>query len=131
MESNTNQVYDAVSTIKGLSQWWTVATSGKEHLDGCIEFRFGDQFLIKMRVVEKEPGKKIKWLCLDAEPDWIGTELTFELEQDNNKTVLRFSHDKWPTHDDFFAHCNLNWAKYLISLREYVETGKGRPYFPD
>jgi hypothetical protein len=27
-----------------------------------------------------------------------------------------------------FPHCSLGWAIFLLSLKEFVETGKGRPY---
>ena len=31
---------------------------------------------------------------------------------------------------EFYAHCNFQWGKYLVSLKEYCETGKGFPFNP-
>ena len=84
-----------------------------------------------MRVMHLDTNNSVHWECTLADEDWIGTTVSFELETvDNNMTQLRFKHDKWPTHGDFFAHCNLSWAKYLLSLREYIETGVGKPFKP-
>jgi hypothetical protein len=27
-----------------------------------------------------------------------------------------------------FPECSMHWAIYLLSLKEFVETGKGRPH---
>ncbi|MBT8287472.1 MAG: hypothetical protein HKN00_12235 [Flavobacteriaceae bacterium] len=84
-----------------------------------------------MKVVETVNNPKIQWLCVQAEPDWIGTILTFEISPTEDKTLLRFNHDKWPTHGDFFARWNFSWAKYFVSLRDYVDRGLGQPYAPN
>jgi uncharacterized protein YndB with AHSA1/START domain len=124
----SENVYNALTTIDGLSNWWTNLTSGLSKLNGIIEFRFNEPYFMRMKVIELEKNKKVLWQCIEAEKDWIGTLISFELESQGNKTILRFKHDAWPTHSDFFAHCNLSWAKYLISLRDYLQTGKGRPF---
>lgn len=130
IKTGIDKVHEAISTMKGLSSWWTVQTSGDFRLNGTVDFRFSDKFHIRMMVIELEKDY-IRWECLKAEPDWIGTTITFELEEDTKHTTLRFFHAGWPTHGDFFAHCNLSWAKYLFSLKDYLESGRGRPYVPD
>lgn len=41
INASKEEVYKALTTIEGLSQWWTNQTSGNPALDGIIEFRFG------------------------------------------------------------------------------------------
>ena len=129
-DTDIQNVYNAISTIDGLRKWWTIQTSGISELNEIIDFRFGEQYFVQMELIEMERNKMIRWKCIQAEPDWIGTVITFEMEAVEDKIRLRFSHDKWPTHSDFFAHCNLSWAKYLLSLKLYVERGIGAPFNP-
>ena len=35
------KVYEAITTIKGLSGWWTIQTTGECKPGGIIQFRFG------------------------------------------------------------------------------------------
>jgi hypothetical protein len=50
------------------------------------------------------------------------------LTQDgDNTTILIFGHRNWKEPVDFMAHCSTKWAVFLMSLRELVETGKGKP----
>lgn len=121
-------IYKALSTIDGLSSWWTSLTSGESKINEIIEFRFDEPYYMRMKVLELLENRKVLWECIEAEEDWIGTLISFDIEGDGNNSILRFKHDKWPTHDDFFSHCNLSWAKYLISLRLYIESGKGAPF---
>jgi len=38
-----------------------------------------------------------------------------------------FGHRNWREAVEFTAHCRMKWATFMRSLRELVETGKGRP----
>ena len=60
----------------------------------------------------------------------MGTELSFRLTSGEGQTYVRFAHSNWKEPTDFMAHCSTKWAVFLLSLKEAVETGKGRP-FPD
>lgn len=130
IDAAKDKTYEKLTTIDGLRSWWTIQTSGKANKSGLIDFRFGEHYFIQMKVVKIIPDKLVQWKCIQADEDWIGTLVTFDLETEKDKTLLKFTHDKWPTHGDFFAHCNLSWAKYLLSLRQLLETGKGQPFHP-
>jgi hypothetical protein len=59
--------------------------------------------------------------------EWIGTDVTFSLSQADGQTVIVFGHRNWREAVEFTAHCSMKWATFLLSLRELVETGRGRP----
>lgn len=130
IDASIKDVYKQLTTIEGLRNWWTTDTTGSTDLNELIDFKFGEIGHIQMRVIEMIPNKLLVWECIHADEDWIGTRVYFELERVNSKVQLRFTHDIWPTHGDFFAHCSLSWAKYLLSLRQLLETGKGQPFQP-
>ena len=63
-------------------------------------------------------------------PAWIGTEISFELEQTDKQTFVNFRHYNWQQADDFLAHCSTKWGVFMMSIKSCIETGRGRPY-PD
>jgi uncharacterized protein YndB with AHSA1/START domain len=132
IHSSAEQVYKALSTIKGLAHWWTEETSGEERIGGKIEFTFraetGDiKGKMVMEVLELNPGKAVKWRCIDGPDEWIDTQISFDLSQHDDQVIIIFGHRNWRESIEFMAHCSTKWAVFLLSLREYVETGKGKP----
>jgi len=132
IKSSAKQVYNAISTIKGLSNWWTEKVEGDEKAGGKITFRFftkAEKEIGKMvmEVQELTPEKYVRWRCTDGPAEWIGTDVTFELSEQDNQIIIIFGHRNWREEVEFMAHCSMKWAVFLLSLREYVETGKGRP----
>ena len=132
IKSSALQVYKALSTIEGLAHWWTEEVEGNEGIGGKIEFTFrsetGDiKGKMVMEVQQLNPQKDVRWRCVDGPAEWIGTDITFELSQQDNQTIIIFGHRNWREAVEFTAHCSMKWAVFLLSLRDYVETGKGKP----
>ena len=132
IKSPPKKVYAAVSTITGLAGWWTDSVEGDDKTGGKITFRFladdGNEIgKMVMEVKQLTPDEHVRWLCVDGPPEWIGTEITFDMSVQDNQTILIFGHRNWREEVEFMAHCSMKWAVFLLSLRQYVETGKGRP----
>jgi uncharacterized protein YndB with AHSA1/START domain len=130
--ASRKQVYTALSAINGLANWWTNETEGEEQTGGKIQFTFRSKEgevkgIMIMQVEELEPGTLVRWRCVDGPPEWIGTIVTFDLSEQDRQTIILFGHRNWAEAVEFMAHCSMKWAVFLLSLREYVETGKGRP----
>jgi uncharacterized protein YndB with AHSA1/START domain len=121
-------VYEALSTQKGLAGWWTPDTSAKPEVGSTASFAFGPDLLTEMKIEELRPYSKVKWLCLKAREEWIGTTLHFELEPHAKGTILFFHHDGWKACTPEFASCSYVWALFFRSLKFFCETGKGFPY---
>lgn len=133
IKAPVSDVYKALSTIDGLAGWWTEETTGESKPGGNITFTFrtpdGDlKGMSVMKVTSLEPNKRVAWRCVEGPPEWIGTELKFELKQEGeNNTMVLFGHHKWPEGTQFIAHCSMKWAVFLLSLRDFVAKGKGQP----
>jgi hypothetical protein len=69
----------------------------------------------------------VQWRVTAGPPEWIGTDVTFSLSQEDEYTVLLFGHRNWREAVEFTAHCSMKWATFLLSLRDLVENGEGRP----
>ena len=120
-------VYRALSTIAGLSSWWTSTTTGESAPGAVIDFRF-NAHVVRMRVDRLERNKAVGWTCVDDGGDWHDTRIAFDLTEKDGRTTVRFGHRGWREANDHMAHCSMKWATFLLSLREVAETGKGRPF---
>jgi uncharacterized protein YndB with AHSA1/START domain len=132
IRSTAAKVYNAISTIKGLSNWWTEEVEGGENIGDKIKFIFrsenGDiKGQMVMEVKKTDPGKELRWRCIEGPDEWIGTDITFDLSQQGDQVIIIFGHRDWKEAIEFTAHCSMKWAVFLLSLRDYVETGKGKP----
>ncbi|MGC2166684.1 MAG: SRPBCC domain-containing protein [Gallionella sp.] len=126
------QVYKGLATLDGLAQWWTEEVLGEAQVGGKIAFVFHKKTgemrgQIDMEVRKLEPQKEVRWRCIGGIDEWIGTDINFQLSEQDNQTIVMFSHRNWRAESEFTAHCSTKWATFLLSLREYLETGTGRP----
>ncbi|MEO5995927.1 MAG: hypothetical protein ABIN89_04350 [Chitinophagaceae bacterium] len=100
--------------------------------------------------MELKPLEGVKWICITGAIEWIGTTISFELQQgdidallnshpevrdqlqqqrnSDKVTLLIFHHDDWREYTAMFAECNYTWRRFLRSLKLLCETGKGRPW---
>lgn len=126
------RVHAALTTIEGLSGWWTEETSGEAGTGGKITFAFrspaGDLVgQMIMEVTEVAAPHSVKWTCVEGPADWVGTKFTFDLSEQDGQTILMFGHRDWAEATESMAHCSMKWAVFLLSLKDLVTTGKGRP----
>jgi len=124
--SSADEVYSALTTLDGLSGWWTEDTTGETGVGDVIEFRFAPGGF-DMKVIELDPAKRVLWQVVDGPEEWIDTAIGFDLRQDGDYTVVLFKHEGWREPVEFMHHCSTKWATFLMSLKALVETGKGAP----
>ena len=128
---SAEEIYSALTTDAGLSGWWTNDTSGAGGVGSIIRFRFGGEGP-DFEVAELQPGRLVRWKHSGEMPEaWIDTEVTFQLQREGQQTFVRFTHAGWKESSDFMAHCSTKWAVFLLSLKDLVETGTGRPFPAD
>ena len=124
--SSPDDVYAALTTLDGLSGWWTTDTTGDPGPGGTIAFRFPPGGF-DMEVVELVPGERVLWRVVDGPPEWIDTTIEWQISQADDFTIVLFTHAGWAEPVDFLHHCSTKWAVYLLSLKELLETGTGSP----
>src|SRR5579872_2822675 len=125
IKATPETVFRALSDEEGLSGWWTRNTKASATVGAIDQFRFGDRGFNDMKVSELVPGKRVQWLCVNGAPEWIGTELTFDLRDQNGVTVVLFAQRGWREPAEFMHYCSTKWAAYMLSLKSFCETGRG------
>ena len=121
-------VYQAITSQEGLSNWWT-KTTGDTSVGSKLNFHFNEQ-IIEMTILELITDKKIVWQCTEKKSEWKDTIITFNLEATDEQIFINFSHTNWAEQSNLCSHCSTKWAVFMLSLKTYLETGKGRA-FPD
>lgn len=122
-------VFDAITQSKGLSSWWTTDAMAEPKVGSIAEFGFNSRAMVfEIRVVALDKPNFVRWHCLVGHPEWSNTDLVFALSGHQGGTVLRFAHRGWESSEGILAQCSYDWARYLSSLKSYLETGKGTPH---
>jgi hypothetical protein len=88
---------------------------------GAFQFRKN-----RFEVVRADPSLVV-WRYSGPAEDWVGTEIRFRLEWRDDQTFVLFSHEGWREPNEFMHHCSTKWATFLLSLKDLVENGEGRP----
>ena len=128
VEAPSSQVFAALSTKHGLAEWWTETVSGEEGVGGVLQFRFGGYGRNDMKVLELVPSRRIVWECMQGAPEWIGTRVSFDLDEADGETRVLFAQRGWREPVEFMHYCSTKWAVYLLGLKAFIETGRGSPY---
>ncbi|GLH74866.1 activator of HSP90 ATPase [Geothrix limicola] len=116
------RVYYALSSLEGLRHWWIGDATGDPSQGHTLDFGF-----CRMTVLESDPAGLVHWKCSAGPEEWVGTEMIFNLVWKEGQTFILFTHGNWREPVEFMHHCSTKWAAFLLSLRDWLETGAGRP----
>lgn len=129
VNTSPQTLYRAVSDVGGLAHWWTTGARGSSKVGEQLEFWFGDFCASVVEVQQLRVNELVQWLVSGGSAgDWIGTQVEFKIFAEKGKTFLHFRHSDWQADAKSFPHCSMGWAIFLLSLKEFAESGKGRPY---
>jgi len=132
IKAPVSKVYNALSTVEGVADWWTKDTTGESKSGGTVKVLFrsptGKELgTMQFEVTQLKPNQEVVWRFKSGPEEWLGTDVSFSLSQSGDYTMLMFGHKNWREPVEFMAHCSMKWATFLLSLKELVETGKGKP----
>ncbi len=126
------KIYEAISTGKGLANFWTKDSQAEPRVGSIAKFGFGGPRL-ELKVEEIQPSKLVRWSSHDGFPQWVGTTITWEIGRaENGGSEVIFSHSGWPAElpQADLASVNYTWGRVVGRLKKYMETGEPVPFFP-
>jgi len=128
-----------LSIANKIDKWW-----GK--IDNTIS-KVNDEFSIffgntewRFKIIEYSEYEKITWKCIkanhvhkgltDIKEEWLGTELYWVFKAGNGFTKISFIHSGLNSNLNCYEVCESAWNFFIPeSLKNYLETGIGNPYF--
>ena len=126
IQTPPDRLYQAITTAEGIRNWWTRDASLDEAVGGTGEFGFyGRRFVAKIAIDALEPQARVNWRVTNSA--WPGDVVEFDLSPQSNHTRLAFAHRGFAEADQRYASATTRWGGYLLSLKSYLETGKGSP----
>lgn len=133
VSQSPKEVFDAINNVRG---WWNQGINGiTDKLNGEFLQHYKDVHIVKMKITEFVPNKKVVWHVLDNffnfvedKSEWVNTDIIFEISEKNGKTEMHFTHKGLVPQYECFEICNNAWTSYVQgSLKTLIETGTGMP----
>lgn len=123
LDASPAAVFDAISTARGIRRWWTDDVDMEARKGGAGQVRFyGGSKVTELSVRNIVPPSRLVWdVSASFRPEWIGTEITFDLAADGEGTKLLFAHRGYPSADEAYALCTTGWGIYLGRLKALLE----------
>lgn len=128
INSPKSEVFKAITETDKLSKWYTTIVQGVFKLDEIITFEFVNFAEFNFRVVRLTKDESVHLEIIESAFDNIGHIMKYELDENDGKTRVRFTYEGFDVMDDSYANMNYSSAKYLESLRQYCQTGKGEAF---
>jgi uncharacterized protein YndB with AHSA1/START domain len=126
IHASAERVYEAITTADGIREWWTRDAAIEPKVGAAGEFGFyGKRFVAKVTVEELNPVTHVRWKVINSA--WQADDIEFDLKSDGNDTTLLFAHRGFPRADEKYATATTRWGFYLLSLKRYLQAGKGTP----
>ena len=126
IKTSLDNAFNAVATLEGISSWWT-PTTGNPSLNGSLSFNFGEHSVVT-DVTKFTANQQIEWTVKGEAGEWLNTHICFNFQEASNQILINFEHNNWQEATSMCSHCSTKWAVFLLSLKDYLETGKGKPF---
>ncbi len=126
IDASPGTVYSAVTSQGGFAAWWTTEVSAGEGSN--LRLHFGPDYFKELRQVETLANRRAVFKVVQGHPQWLKTEIVFNLRPDGKSTQLFFEHNGWKDYTDLYSQCSYDWSIFLRSLKLYCETGTGKPF---
>ena len=128
INSTKEKVFKALTESNELSKWYTTVVNGKFELNEIISFEFVNFAKFKFKVIAIIQNESIYLEIVESEFDNVGHIMKYDLDENDGKTRVRYTYEGFDEMDDSYANMNYSSAKYLESLRQYCQTGKGEAF---
>ncbi len=133
VDRSAKEVFTAINEVTG---WWSENINGKTNaLNSEFIYNYKDVHICKIKITEMVPDKKVVWHVLENhfnftknKSEWKGTNIVFEISENNGKTQLTFTHIGLVPEYECYQVCEDAWTSYIQgSLKNLITQGKGKP----
>lgn len=112
------KVFDAILNPQ---DWWSGEIKGEaKKLGDEFAYSYKEFHFSKQKLVEVIPNKKVVWLVTDSslsfvedKNEWTGTKISFDITEQDGKTVLTFTHHGLAPEVECFDSCSGAWTQLI------------------
>lgn len=123
-----NQIYRAMHEPQGLCGWWAESADGNPVVTGIIHLHFPGVATLSFRLTELIENSLIRLHCVSGPGPWQDCRLEFSFQQDKEGVWVTLRHENESAAEEDFLYFTTKWTVYLLSLRDWIETGTGNPF---
>ncbi len=121
-------IFRAMHEPAQLEEWWATRADGSPRPGKRLDLHFSDVVTLSFTIVELRENALIHLKCVSGPGPWQDCSLTFGFKADADQVWVRLLHENEAASDEEFLYFSTKWPCYLLSLRDFIETGKGSPY---
>ena len=133
IEAPPENVFHAITLPDEIAGWWSNHVTTEPKIGSLTEVRFENGGVFKMEITDLEVGKKVHWQVILSPHNWEESTITWDLTPISQGTRLLFGQHN--LNDLLISEAGYSieegragWEYFLLSLKAYLETGKGTPY---
>lgn len=114
-----------------INEWWSgiydeIIKGESKHLNDEFTFKSGSgAHYSKHRLIKLTTDKKIEWQVMESNlsflnspTEWENTNICFDIETENNKTKVTFTHKGLVPEVECYDSCSNSWTQYLTNLEQ-------------
>ena len=133
IETTPQRVWRALTQADEIGHWWTNDLNITPEVGSLAEVRFGEwgEFVVRFVIAELDQDTRVRWISRRGPAShWDGTSIIWQFEPVRSGTQVFFNHKGFAQADERYAMTSAWWEHFLVSLKSYLETGKGNPGSP-
>jgi uncharacterized protein YndB with AHSA1/START domain len=116
IDAPRERVFPLISSGSGFARWWATDVM-EDYSTGAIEVAlFNRATVYRVKPIQSSSSWTTAWIC-QADQEWIGTRLLFELMDTRGKTQLRFTHADWKAETSSFVSAKKVWEELMLRLK--------------
>lgn len=125
---------DVFAFLLNPENWWVglfgeIIAGKSDAINDEFSFKAGDGVhYSNQKLTELIPDKKITWLVTESNlsflkntNEWAGTEICFDIEEENDQTKVSFTHKGLIPQIECYGGCSGAWTQYLENLKSTLK----------
>ena len=127
LKKHESRVSEASKKLRRAEPFVIGAAYGKYARD--IELQFPGYPDHLWEITELSEDETVRLRLLSGPTPWVGSELRFQFAEAPDQVFVTLGHFVGEeTPEEHFLYFNTKWPTFLLSLKQYLETGTGMPY---
>ncbi len=128
IKAAVREVYEAVHHPEKLTGWWSTSASGTPQQGEKLLLEFPGYPSHVWELNELHDCQIVHLRCQQGPGPWVDSELRFELHETESQVFVTLIHSNVDPDSDAYLYFNTKWPTFLLSLKNFLETGVGQPF---